>query len=62
MTKRKDESGFIRIGTSTEGKVVLVIPRPGDLLFTVEQARIMAKLILDRADEAEKILHGAAHA
>lgn len=62
MRMKKDTPGFIRVGTTVEGQVALVIPKPGDVLFTVEQARHIAKLILEKADEAEKMIHGAAHA
>lgn len=61
MKDQKREKGNITVGTSRAGEVILRVPCPGDIVFTPNQARNVAELLLARADEAEQILRTASN-
>jgi len=56
----KLEQGQLAVGATSSGMVYFQIPikTPGDILFTVEQARHLAEQLLEHSKYAEKARAG----
>jgi hypothetical protein len=61
MTKKKEPEkveGHLIVGATPDGEVVLCVPKPGDIIFTPAEARSLAAMLLEKADQAEPIAPG----